>query len=279
LTLPVAIDNPEWTLASSGHLPWSGQKIVSHDGVHAGRSGPIGNNQFSTMDTTVEGPNVLTFWWKVSSEADSDCLEFYIDGELQSNRLSGEVDWRQETYTLGAGSHALSWRYIKDGSNSAGADTAWVDQIKWGQAKAGYDAWASDQFSPADLADSSISGPDADANRDGLVNLLHYAFNLSPYQNGNVVLVSGTGTTGLPAIRMTTEGGRKLVVEYVRRKASSSPELQYIPQVSTNLGTWVNMTATETVVSIDDVWERVTIQEDSAGVPVRFGRVRVNSSD
>ncbi len=45
-----------------------------------------------------EGPGTVTFWWKVSSEANYDWLSFYVDGVLQ-DRISGEVGWQQITYT------------------------------------------------------------------------------------------------------------------------------------------------------------------------------------
>ena len=38
------------------------------------------------------GPGTLSFWWKVSSELDSDRLRFYLDGTEQW-RISGETDW------------------------------------------------------------------------------------------------------------------------------------------------------------------------------------------
>jgi len=45
-----------------------------------------------------DGAGTVTFWWKVSSEANHDWLSFYADGVLQ-DRISGEVGWQQITYT------------------------------------------------------------------------------------------------------------------------------------------------------------------------------------
>ena len=84
------------------------------------------------MQTTVtNGPGTLTFWWSVSSELNYDYLEFYLDGILQNGRISGEVNWNQQTFNISAGSHTLRWRYVKDLYVSSGQDRGLVDQVKF----------------------------------------------------------------------------------------------------------------------------------------------------
>ena len=86
-----------------------------------------------------------------------------------------------------------------------------------------------------------------------------------------------TGTTRLPKIRSTgRDAGLHLQIEYLRRKASANPGLTYTPQFLSDLGTaWQDFTGTETVQSIDTVWERVTVDDTTTGQTKRFGRVRV----
>jgi hypothetical protein len=128
--LAEALDGPGLSWSTGGAAPWFGQTANSHDGVDAGQSGRISDNQDTWLQTTVTaGPGTLTFWWKVSSELAYDYLEFYLDDVLQNGRISGEVDWTQQTYNLTAGSHTLRWRYSKDQAVSAGQDRAWVDQV------------------------------------------------------------------------------------------------------------------------------------------------------
>jgi RHS repeat-associated protein len=96
------------------------------------QSGGISDGDESWMQTAVAGAGTVTFWWKVSSESYCDYLEFYLDGQLQSNPISGEVAWTQKSYTItGAGPHTLRWRYVKDGSSSFGDDCGWVDWVQW----------------------------------------------------------------------------------------------------------------------------------------------------
>jgi hypothetical protein len=53
---------------------------LSHD---AAQSGSIGDNGQSWMQTTVSGPGIIRFYWKVSSQLGSDYLRFFIDGVRQ----------------------------------------------------------------------------------------------------------------------------------------------------------------------------------------------------
>ena len=114
-----------------GNASWFDQTMTSYYGAEAAQSGDISHSQDSWMQTTVEGRGTVKFYWKVSSEDDYDFLEFYIDGWMQ-DRISGSVNWQQKTYTIfESGSHALEWRYVKDGSVDFGGDCGWVDKVEW----------------------------------------------------------------------------------------------------------------------------------------------------
>jgi hypothetical protein len=130
IPLPVAVDyaGPVWS--SSGNAQWFGEMSVTHDSKDAAQSGLLANSQISYLNTTLVGPGTLKFWWKVSSETNFDFLRFYVNGVIQTN-ISGEVDWRQQTFSLPAGSQPLTWAYTKDGSLSYGSDAAWLDQVTY----------------------------------------------------------------------------------------------------------------------------------------------------
>ena len=126
-----ALDTANLTWLAGDNAPWLGENDpASHDGNDDAGSGPIGDGQSSTMQTTVGGAGVLTFWWKVSSQVSGDNLNFQMDGATQTS-ISGEVAWQQKTYNVGAGSHTLRWLYQKNASVTAGSDRAWVDQVVW----------------------------------------------------------------------------------------------------------------------------------------------------
>ena len=125
-----ALDAPELTWSSGGAEPWSGETTNTHDGIDAAQSGTITDSQESWFETTVTGPIILTFWWKVSSEAAYDYLKFSTNG-VEQFRISGEQGWEQRTVNIPAATRILSWSYSKDGSGSAGSDRAWVDQVAY----------------------------------------------------------------------------------------------------------------------------------------------------
>ena len=131
LTFVDALETPEFAWDTSS-LPWFGQTNLTHDGVDAAQSGAINHNQQSILQANVNGPGTLTFWWKVSSEAGADSLRFFI-GALALTNISGEVDWRQETYYLSTGSKLLKWTYVKSSSGSGGQDAGWLDQVSFAE--------------------------------------------------------------------------------------------------------------------------------------------------
>ncbi|MEO7298160.1 MAG: immunoglobulin domain-containing protein [Verrucomicrobiota bacterium] len=130
--LPIgeSLDTISLTWTSTGAAQWFGQPDVTHDGVDAARSGSVGNSQESVLQTLLSGPAQISFWWKVSSEAVFDVLEFRVDGVVQAT-ISGETDWQQQTFSLPftPNAHVLQWRYVKDSSSSVGQDAGFMDQF------------------------------------------------------------------------------------------------------------------------------------------------------
>lgn len=112
---------------------------------------------------------------------------------------------------------------------------------------------------------AGLTGPNALASatphNDGVQNLLKYAFNMSLSGPDVRRLVPGTGTQGLPSVTSITSGGTTtLRVEFLRRVGSG---LVYTPKRSSNLSgaSWVALSDTPTVTSINTDWERVLYEE------------------
>lgn len=127
-TVAEGVDMPAATFTSGGDAPWRFEETVTHDGIDAARSGAIANRQSSIMETTVQGPGELSFWWRVSSEEGKDIGAFLVDDREQAS-CSGERDWERVTVTLPAGPHRLRWSYVKDSRTAAGLDALFVDQL------------------------------------------------------------------------------------------------------------------------------------------------------
>jgi hypothetical protein len=126
--LAEALDAVELVWSTGGNANWFAQTAITHDGTDAARSGSIGDNEESWLETTVTGPGELSFWWKVSSEDGYDYLEFLLDGATQTD-LSGDSGWQLETFSITSGTHTLRWNYYKDGSSDDGLDAGFLDEV------------------------------------------------------------------------------------------------------------------------------------------------------
>lgn len=124
------LDAPELTFTSSGDALWQPDFTFVAQGFSSLRSGKILDNQSSIIRTTLEGPGLLRFSWRVSSESDYDFLNFFINGE-RVNSISGSTYWQVLEYNLAEGVHNVEWRYTKDFSVSIGEDAGWLDAVAW----------------------------------------------------------------------------------------------------------------------------------------------------
>ncbi len=117
-------------ITMSGSADWVIDTTTGSNGTSiSARAGSITNSQQSRMTTTVEGVSQISFWYKVDSEPTYDDFIFYVD-DVPVLEMAGSVPWTYYTYTLpDTGVHTLTWEYEKDSVYSAGADTAWVDEI------------------------------------------------------------------------------------------------------------------------------------------------------
>jgi alpha-tubulin suppressor-like RCC1 family protein len=123
-----ALDLPAGTqITSVGEAPWFAQSTITHDGVDAAQSGAGSENQDCSLSLTVNGPQDLSFFWKLtSSDQGSGLVVFYLDG-VESGYIQPSQDWNQRHYDIPAGSHTLEWYYTD--LISSEESTAWLDQV------------------------------------------------------------------------------------------------------------------------------------------------------
>jgi len=131
IPLAPALDAPSLAWTTDAAHPWAGQIAVTHDGIDAAISGNAGDGQSSWLETIVNGPGTIVFWWKVSSESGGDFLRFRVDGaEIPAvSGISGSVDWEHKTAAIPPGSHTLRWAYEKNSALFADGDAGWLDEV------------------------------------------------------------------------------------------------------------------------------------------------------
>jgi len=115
---------------TSGNSVWMVINAGACEGTYCARSGPIGNNAQSVLQISLNviANGDISFFRKVSSEADYDYLQFFIDNQLK-DQWSGEQGWQKVSYTVNAGEHIFKWRYMKDVAVVGGSDCGWIDYI------------------------------------------------------------------------------------------------------------------------------------------------------
>ena len=113
-----------------GDADWYITDTPVYEGAFSVRSGVMSDNGISTLSLPydVAYSDTVSFYFKVSSEANYDFLQFMINTELQE-QWSGEVDWTHKVYTVAPGNQLLKWVYAKDYSVSNGLDCALLDYI------------------------------------------------------------------------------------------------------------------------------------------------------
>ena len=119
-----------WTF--SGNANWTIDNSNAWDGSYSAKSGTIGDDQTTTLSTTMTtvSAGTISFYRKVSSEATYDFLQFYIDNSMK-NEWSGEMDWAVFSYSVTAGTHTFKWVYTKDVYVASGSDCGWIDFINF----------------------------------------------------------------------------------------------------------------------------------------------------
>lgn len=127
-----ALDGSGFIWSTGGDANWFSQTSVTHDTVDAAQSGAIGDDQSTWIETTVTGPGILSFWWRVDSDDqfNYDYLEFSIQGNNWS-QISGDYGWEYYEVHLESGPQTVRWTYWKDSFDSAGADAAWLDEVNF----------------------------------------------------------------------------------------------------------------------------------------------------
>lgn len=134
ISLSQGIDESRGLLTSVA-APWTGVLMKRADGTQGpvATSGLVADGSSSAVRFVARGPAVMSFWWKVSSEASKDWLQCSVNGGSASStegvplRISGETDWVSVRVDLPlSGRNVVEFRYAKDGAVRAGSDRGWV---------------------------------------------------------------------------------------------------------------------------------------------------------
>lgn len=129
LSLREALDAPSLTWNTGGATPWRRQTEVTFDGVDAAGCGEIGPEQEAWVETTLNGPGTLRFWWRMAGRSDN-WLVFSINGEPVRQISREEMQWEEVTCKLVDGPATLRWRVTRL-RQAVWPALAWLDQVRF----------------------------------------------------------------------------------------------------------------------------------------------------
>jgi M6 family metalloprotease-like protein len=87
------------------------------------------DSQQTYLQARIQGPALLSFHWKASTEKDFDWYSILVDGSTL-DRISGDAAWTRKQLRLAGGRHVVAWRWAKDGGTRGTLDRVWLDGIR-----------------------------------------------------------------------------------------------------------------------------------------------------
>ncbi len=219
-TINESLDNQLlWNTGGNGN--WFGQPIYNIDGYDSAKSGSILNNQETWIQTTVNNPGTLSFYWKVSSETNYDYLEIW-DGDELLDSISGETGWIFKTFTLESGEHNIIWKYSKDISISQGLDCGWVDQVTWTPSGGNIQLVRTGTYynTLGEAINQAIDGDTLEVNAGTYTENLTIQHNLNIQAMGEAILQASN--PNLPIIEITNTGSGSTIQGFTIIGATSS---------------------------------------------------------
>ena len=214
----------------------------------------------STSDHQLSASNA-PMWLRIVRSGDTFTGWQSNDGEAWAN---------SHTVTIAMNPEVLVGLAVTSHNNGA-LNTAIFDNVSLAVLPPGTSSWNSFQntwFSAGQLANASLSAPDADPNHDGLANVFAYTSGISPW------LRATTENGGFPIVGIRN-GYLSIIYTRLRRRF----DFECIGEVSSDLRTWnsgAGFTMETEVVPLDAIREQVTVRDAApiSAADQRFMRLR-----
>jgi hypothetical protein len=142
-TLSTALDAPALAFTTGGDAAWHPAiDATAQTGYTSARSGTIGAEAETWLETTVEGAGTLTFRWRVDCEKDDggaatwDRLAVFTNG-VEAARIDGRTGWQTVAINCvppAGGKTVIRWSFYRDDWDEPGQEyenAAWVDGINF----------------------------------------------------------------------------------------------------------------------------------------------------
>lgn len=252
------------SVQGSGYIvPSSGPIMLTLVGPPAIPFAPANFNAVRSAASRID-----LYWEDTAVDEESYVIERSADAITWE--LLHETPPNVESHTDFDAPEGSSWHYRIRARNSVG-DSGLVEAV-W---RSPLEAWRYANFGTH--VNSGAAADTAAPFGDGVPNLIKYAFNMDASGFDNRVLNPYTGAAGLPVIDPSTRNDGKLRIEFIRKKASSFPSVEYVVEFSDSPG-FINTDPGQVVetISIDQVWELVVSEDNATDAGAsRFARISI----
>lgn len=120
---PITVKSTDLDGVAIGTGLWEYTTADTHDGVDAVRA-VVPERAKSTLTTSVQGPAVISFWWKISAHPNFDTLYFRSGNDVDF--ITGTKDWQQRIFEVDTGTQPIEWLFERF---AIGTGQAWIDQL------------------------------------------------------------------------------------------------------------------------------------------------------
>ncbi|KAJ6229898.1 hypothetical protein M0813_07488 [Anaeramoeba flamelloides] len=126
-----ALDNTALTWTTGGAVEWYGQNVHYHTGKSAARSGTLTTNSDSWLKTVVNGPNTLTFKYKLDRANAGIALVMFFDDEGDGTTLSSTEEWQSVNVSImKSGPVEVKWSFYNEHEREDDTIFALLDDVK-----------------------------------------------------------------------------------------------------------------------------------------------------
>lgn len=220
------------SLVNSGTTAgWASATTLLSDGSTglAIKTGATSHNGTSTIGATFDGPGILSWNWKVSSQQNYDWLLCEVNGAEVAGISTKTAVWQSQVVQIPAGAE-VRWIYRKDAANISGADAGHLADIRFSKYSTGqssFDAWsaANGSLAPSQLIPAG-----------GLQATFAWLGGVNPITGPAAGSYEATLSGGLYQYRYRVDKGAAGMTQ---------------PQISTDLSNWTSRRMKQTLLSED----------------------------
>lgn len=132
-----AVEQPSWGWRTLKTFPWIPQGVTTSDNVDAFRSGVVTDRSVSWVETSIEGPTLISFRWRMNGLLLNENGFVYRDhlvvrvDDTQVAELSQRSLWASASVGIPLGTHRVRWSFIGGSTHSSTSQRfAYLDVVE-----------------------------------------------------------------------------------------------------------------------------------------------------